>query len=422
MVPLIQGASCSSQMRILINSINYHPELTGIGKYTGEMAEWLVAKGCQVKVVTAPPYYPAWKVSDGYSSCLYRRQTLNGVLISRCPLWVPRSPSGLKRIIHLAIFASTSFPVMVWNALRWKPDLIFVIEPPLFCAFGAIVSAKLARCPSWLHIQDFEVDAAFDLGILKRQSIRGVVQSIERWLMRRFDWVSTISARMIERLTAKGVLESRQRLFENWVDIDQIYPLPGVSALREELNIPVESTVLLYSGNMGKKQGLELIIDAARRLSTRKDLIFILSGDGAVRENLEKMSSGLDNVRFLPLQSVKRLNELLNMADIHLLPQRAGAEDLVMPSKLSNMLASGRPVIATAGTGSQIGRVVQHAGDVVDPGDVDGFVRLIERFVSDPALRHAFGKKGRQFVVASLAKDSVLSKAFEDYLGNINND
>lgn len=403
-------------MRILINSINYHPELTGIGKYTGEMAEWLVTQGHEVKVVTAPPYYPAWKVSQGYSGLSYRREKLNGVVVTRCPLWVPRCPSGVQRVLHLATFAFTSLPVMLWDGLTWKPGLVFTVEPPLFCGFGAFMSSKLARCDAWLHIQDFEVDAAFALGVLKKKWLQKIIESTERWLMRRFERVSTISANMLARLETKCVPKNRQVLFENWVDLDQIKPLNDTSVFRQELRVPEKATVLLYSGNMGKKQGLELVIAAAKALQRRADLFFVLCGDGVVRVELERMSLGYENIMFLPLQPIERLNMLLNLADIHLLPQRADAEDIVMPSKLANILASGKPVIATAGIGSQIEKVARQAGHVVGPGDLDGFVRAIESFADNPSLRQHLGRKGREFAVQYLGKEKILSKAFASYL------
>ena len=402
-------------MRILINSINYHPELTGIGKYTGEMAEWLATQGHEVRVVTAPPYYPAWKISKDYSSHGYRREKLNGVAVVRCPLWVPERPSGLQRVAHLASFALTSFPIMLWNGWVWKPDLVFAVEPPLFCSVGALVASRLARCDAWLHVQDFEVDAAFELGILKAQWLRKVVESTERWLLRKFDRVSTISDRMLARLGTKGIAKKNQILFENWVDLDQIYPLGDTLVFRRELGVPEGYTVLLYSGNMGKKQGLELLVAAAKKLHIRRDLFFVLCGDGVARVELEVMAAGLANIKFLPLQPINRLNELLNLADIHLLPQRVGAEDLVMPSKLVNMLASGRPIIATASTGTQIESIVREAGGVVEPGDLDGFVQKIEYFADNPELRRRLGQSGRELAVKQLGKKEILSKVFASY-------
>ena len=136
-------------MRILINSINYSPELTGIGKYTGEMAEWLAEQGYDVRVVTAPPYYPAWRVAEGYSAGWYGREIVVGVTVFRCPLWVPKKPTGVTRILHLASFALSSFPLMLWSGLFWRPNIVFVIEPPLFCAPAAWMSARIGGARAW---------------------------------------------------------------------------------------------------------------------------------------------------------------------------------------------------------------------------------------------------------------------------------
>ena len=192
-------------MRIIINGINYFPELTGIGKYTGEMAEWLAASGHEVLVITAPPYYPQWKVFSGYTSFLYKSETINGVKVIRCPIWVPKKPSGLKRLIHLASFALSSMPIMLWKAFRLQPDIVFVVEPPFLCSPIAIIASKLGRARAWLHIQDFEIDAAFNLGMLKSNKLKTWVTAFETWLMKKFDVVSTISERMLERLKFKGV-------------------------------------------------------------------------------------------------------------------------------------------------------------------------------------------------------------------------
>jgi colanic acid biosynthesis glycosyl transferase WcaI len=207
-------------MKILLYGINFAPELTGIGKYTGELAAWLVSRGHDVRVVSAPPYYPAWAVSPGYSNA-YRTEAWQGVRLVRCPLWVPRQPGGAKRLVHLASFALSSLPVMLAQVL-WRPKLVWVVEPALFCAPAAVAVARLRGARAWLHVQDFEVDAAFDLGLLKGQRIRALVAGVERWLMRRFDVVSTISQRMHQRLLAKGVDAPEARLAVNWVDMAHV--------------------------------------------------------------------------------------------------------------------------------------------------------------------------------------------------------
>lgn len=399
-------------MRILINSINYAPELTGIGKYTGEMAEWLAARGFEVRIVTAPPYYPAWKIGAGYSSKWYSREHKEGVTVIRCPLWVPQRPTGLTRILHLATFAISCFPLMLWQALTWRPNIILVIEPPLFCAPGAWLTARISRGMAWLHIQDFEVDAAFDLGILRFRFLRTIVTTFERWLLWGFDRVSTISERMLDRLASKGVPGNRQMLFSNWVDTSVIRPLEPPYRLRKELNVPDGSFVLLYSGNMGKKQGLEILADVAKMLPHRKDILFILCGDGAAREGLESLVTGMTNVRFLPLQPAECLNDLLNIADVHLLPQRVDAEDLVMPSKLTSMLASGRPVIATAREGTQVADVVKQCGVTVRPGDAVALKDAILKLIDDRTEWKRLGDAGRKYAIEHWDREKVLHKVF----------
>lgn len=399
-------------MRILVNSLNYSPELTGIGKYTGEMAEWLAEQGHEVRIVTAPPYYPAWQVSKGYSAGWYRREHMAGVNVWRCPLWVPGKPTGLTRILHLASFALSSFPLMLWYGLTWRPNIVFVVEPPLFCAPAAWIAARLGGAKAWLHVQDFEVDAAFDLGILRSRKLRVAVLAVERWLLRRFDTVSTISERMVDRLAGKGIDASKRVLFQNWVDTDAIRPLDSVEDFRQELDIPDGVFVLLYSGNMGEKQGIEVLIETAKLLSDRRDVLFVICGDGSSKLRLMEMAGGLENVKFLPLQPFDRLNELLNLADAHLLPQRADAEDLVMPSKLTAILASGRPVIATVREGTQIANVVKDCGVVVNPGDAHGMRDAIVVLVGDAEKRTRLGKAGRDFAMHNWNKDRVLSQAF----------
>ena len=399
-------------MKILINSINYSPELVGIGKYTAEMAQWLTEEGHDVRVVTAPPYYPEWKIFEGYSTLRYQSEIIGNTKIIRCPLWVPAKPSGLKRIIHLASFALTAFPIMIWQGIFWRPDIVFVVEPPFFCTLGALVSAKLAGGASWLHIQDFEIDAAFDLGMLKSKRLRYWVTKVECWLMRRFDKVSTISVRMLERVINKGVVVEKTVLFENWVDIEQIFPLKEKPELYQELGLPENRTIILYSGNMGEKQGLEIIVKAAGLLKDKTNLLFVLCGTGSAKERLIKLSQGFDNVVFFPLQPVERLNELLNLADIHLLPQKADAEDLVMPSKLTNMMASGKAVVATVAENSQIANVLVDCGLVVEPENVEAFCDAIKSLIDNPDEAKRLGYNCRQYAEQHWGKHDVLSKAF----------
>jgi len=297
----------------------------------------------------------------------------------------------------------------------WRPNVILTIEPPLFCAPASWLCARLSGARAWLHVQDFEVDAAFELGILRANWLRNLVGGLEGWLMRRFDRVSTISASMVRRLLRKGVLPEKAVLFTNWVDVDAIFPLRGPSAMRQQLGIPVGTVVALYAGNMGEKQGLEIVLEAAAGLVDKAGIQFVLCGDGAARQRLQQKYAGLANVRWLPLQPVAQLNDLLNLADIHLLPQRAGAEDLVMPSKLTGMLASGRPVVATANKDTQIAAVLADCGVVVEPDNTMEFAGAVLRLAADAGERRIMGMHARDYALAHWAREGVM-QAFDRQL------
>ena len=404
-------------MRILMYGLNAPPEPVGIGKYTGEMARWLVERGHQVKIICAPPYYPEWRVSPGYSPWRYRRETIDGVELLRCPLWVPTQVTGVKRVLHLASFALSSAIPMLWQR-RWHPDVIFAVEPPLFGAIPALLAARVSGARSWLHVQDFEIDAAFDLGLLGSERLRRLAFATESTLMRGFHRISTISEKMVERALAKTDGRGHCVLFPNWVDTEAIYPLQRPSPYRAELGIPDDAIVLLYSGSMGAKQGLELILDAARALQGDPRYRFVMAGSGSAYQRLKQQAADLTNMRWLPLQPSEKLNAFLNVADIHLLPQREDAADLVMPSKLTGMLASGRPIIATARPGTQVAKVVEQAGLVVEPGSVAGILTAIRQLGDDEAERRRLGSAARQYAVDVLERERVL-RGFEDELNNL---
>lgn len=408
-------------MRILIVGINYAPELTGIGKYTSEAAEWLAARGYEVRVICAPPYYPYWKVQKPYSSWVYSHETIAGVDIFRCPVWVPQRPTGLKRIIHLGSFALSSIPVCI-TQLFWKPDIVVAIEPPLFGAAVALFGAKVTRAKSWLHIQDFELDAALGLGMIPGWLARGM-GGFERWFMGKFDRVSTISNAMMERIRQKGVSSDKVSLFPNWVDCNALRPLERGDSLMGEWGIPCDTKVVLYAGNIGKKQGLELLFLVAEVfLIRRPDVLFIIVGEGAAKVNLERVvfEKGLTNIIFKPLQPIEKLGALLATADLHLVLQLQGAADLVMPSKLTGILAAGGAVLATAEEGTELYKVVtQHEiGQVVQPGASEELEKGIESLLDDVMLLQQYQHNARKFAEAYLHKETIL-RDFEQELNKV---
>jgi putative colanic acid biosynthesis glycosyltransferase WcaI len=397
-------------MRILIYSANFAPEPTGIGKYSGEMAWWLAEHGHEVRVVCAPPYYPAWQVDKKYRWPLFRREKWHGVDVWRTPLWVPKSPSGLTRLLHLLSFAISSFPVMLWQ-IAWRPDVVLTVAPAFMCAPAGLLTAWLCHAKRWLHLQDLEVDVAFSMGLLKGRLLQRIVLRVERSLLLRFDTVSTISSRMIERLLSKGVMADKARYFPNWVDLSRFKP-PKNGDFRKQLGIASNAIIVLFSGTLGGKQGLMVIPEAARLLESRSDIVFVVCGDGVMKPQLESAATGLTNIRFMPLQPSGRVSDLLGMADIHLLPQSPDAADLVLPSKLCGMLASGRPVIATCRAETEIGEIVSECGLVVAPENSVELARAITWLADNPEVRSALGRRARSFAEENFERDTVLNTMF----------
>ena len=410
-------------MKILLYSMNFTPELVGIGKYSGEMAQWLHAKGHDVRVIASPPFFPHWAPFEGHSAWAYRKTVCDGITVWRAPTWVPARPRALARMAHLFSFMLSSMPLL-FAQIRWRPDLVFVVEPPLFCAPTVLFFSRMLGIKSWLHIQDYEVDAAFGLGLVRGARVRRFALSVERWLLSRFSRVSTISAAMLDRAKDKGIDETRLVLLPNWVDVRSIYPHPAgasdtgepVNGYRTMLGIPADAVVVLYAGSLGTKQGIELLADAARQLSTAGHIHFVLCGNGPSREALKTACANLERVHFLDLQPAERLNELLGMADIHVLPQRADAADLVMPSKLGGMLASGKAVIVTAHEGTELSNVVAGRGLVVAPGDPDALSDAIARLAASRPQREAMGAAGRSFAETELDRNAILLRLEKELL------
>jgi len=401
-------------LKILIHGINYAPEQIGIGKYTGEMATWLAQEGHIVRVVTAPPYYPDWRIRRDYKAWEYRRERINGVDVFRCPLWVPRSPSGITRIIHLVSFAFFSFPIMMRHIV-WRPDVVLAIEPPLFNVPQAWLTARLSGAKAWLHIQDFEVAAFFGLGFSSASALKRMAVAIEAWMMRRFDRVSSISKSMTQRLARLRIPGERVFLFPNWVDTDHICPRPKGRNFRVEWDLDESRKIALYAGNMGNKQGLETVLDAAEKMAvTYPDVIFLLVGEGAAKAGLEEQARdrGMRNVLFKPLQPLADLPALLAMADLHLVVQKRGAADAVMPSKLTGILSAGGQALITADPETELGRLVQDNRGIaflVEPENASALAEAIAHVLASSKGTNGVNSLARAYAEKHLGIKAVLN-------------
>jgi colanic acid biosynthesis glycosyl transferase WcaI len=399
-------------MRILVVGINYAPDLVGVAKYNAELCEGLASFGHEVRVVTAPPYYPEWSIPRGYRGPFYRSETINGVPLTRSPIYVPGTPTGAKRLLHHASFALTSLGPVLLTTLRWRPDVIFSVAPSLMsAAFVAWISRRLGLS-SWLHMQDFEVDAAFDLGLLSNRRLRDRMVKVERKILRSFDRVSTISPQMVDGLAMKGVDRGKIREIRNWTDTRQIAPGDrNIRFRQEQLGLNDSHFVALYSGTMSHKQGLELLVEAAKSLDTPDSNIrFVLCGDGPYKATLQSLAAGLNNVQFLGLQADESFAKLLGTADVHLVPQKAEAADLVFPSKLAGIFASGRPVIVMTRSGTGLAIEVGNAGMIVPPGESSGIVTAMRTLSGDPELCRALGQEARAIAVSRWDRIAILRR------------
>jgi len=396
-------------VKVLIYGINFSPELTGIGKYTGEMAEWLSAAGYQVRVITAQPYYPAWRFSDGYKN-RYTVSSEQGFKVIRCPMYVPAKPTGLKRMLHLMSFSLTSFfPVL--GTVFWKPDLVVQVAPTLFCSLQTLLLAKMTKGKSVLHIQDFEVDAMVGLSMMRSNWVGNLAYWFEKNILQRFDVVSTISEGMMKRALDKGVRAERLVLFPNWSEVHRFLDVQSSPELLLSLDLDPNKKIILYSGNMGEKQGLESVLYVAQRMAADSELIFLLVGTGAGKARLEALSAslGLKNVFFLPLQPYEELPQLLALAHCHLVVQRAGAADAVLPSKLTNILAVGGNSVITAFAGTSLGDLCEdHKGIsvLVDPDSVSALEAGIVQALAMPRPNAV----AREYAQTYLDQDLILKQ------------
>lgn len=402
---------------IIIYGLNFAPEKTGVGKYTGEQAFWLAENGWDVTVVCANPYYPNWEILSPYQN-VYSRKLVDGVNIYRCPIYVPKNPSMLRRIVHLFSFVVSSLPILLFLSFRKKFDLVFATEPTIFVTINVLIFKFINRCKTWLHVQDFEIDAGLVLGQSKKSIFSRVAGSLDLVLHRQYDIYSSISVKMCQKLSEKIDNKNSVTYFPNWLDSTKIYySIRAKHQLIDELHAK-NLKVILYAGNIGEKQGLENLLHAAAMLH-HKNYHFIISGDGSGKEKLRNLRDELklQNITFLELSDDVEFNNLLNAADLHIVLQKGIASDLVMPSKLINIWGCGGSVIASAPENSEIHDVLTkhtYLGQVIAPDSVVQLTSALDEFKFDDS--DIAKQKIADFALQEYSKDVVLGKIFSGFV------
>lgn len=402
--------------RIALVGINYAPELTGIAVYSTGLAEYLAGEGHEVDVYTAFAYYPRWVKAPADGGRLYRRERLNGVNVRRHYLYVPARPTAVRRMLHELSFI---FCASVGYLLGPRAEVTFVVSPPLPLGLPMALLARLKGSRLVFHVQDLQPDAALETGLLRPGAFARALLALERWTYAAAHRVSTISRAMLSRIESKGVRQGKTFMLANWANDERIRPRNPDTEFRRDWALG-ERFVVLYSGNLGVKQGLDVLLDCARLMRGDAEVAFVIVGDGGERPHLaaRALRERLDNVQFQPLQPEASLSELLATANVAVIPQRPGITDIVLPSKLGNLLAAERPIVATAYNDSELARTLVNAqcGVVVPPGDAQALAGAIARLKATPLEAARMAANGRRYMSERMSSAALLPRAREALL------
>ena len=396
----------SAPLRVLVYGMNHAPELVGVGRYTADIVIELAGRGHAVSVVTTPPHYPHWDVrpwrAQGFRN-RYTRETCDGVTIWRCPLVLRRPMHGAWRLLAPLGFAIASAPLVIWRILRDRPDLVVCVEPTLLAAPAALATARLAGAALALHVHDLEPETATGAGWAGRYA-RALAARLAR-LRQHFDQVITLSPAMAREITRNGVPADRIHVQPNWIDVRRIargHDLARAAAWRQEAGVGEGQRIVLCAGSINRKHAPLLLVEAARRLSHRDDMVFVIAGDGPLRPDLQTAAAGLAHVRFLPLQPEEALPALMQLADVHVMPLDPAWDGLALPSRLGGMLASGKPVVVTGSADTELAQFSGAAAILCPPHDAAALAEAIVQALAPdcPTLarraKHARWRKALQ--------------------------
>lgn len=398
-------------MRVLIYSYNYHPEPIGIAPLMTEMAEGLVKRGHEVRVITGMPNYPQRRIYDEYRGKWYMTEEKNGVTIQRSYIWVKPKPKLIDRLLLESSFVLTSF----LQALRgWRPDVILLTVPPLPVCVPAALLGWFYNCPVVLNLQDILPDAAIHTGLLKNKHMIRVFSALEKFAYKTATAISVIADGFTDNLVKKGVPIQKITCIPNWVDVNFIRPLPKQgNAFRAENGLD-DKFVVLYSGNIALTQGLETVVKAASQLCHLPEIQFVIVGESKALKNLQAHcdACGATNVKLLPFQPRERLPEMLAGADVGLIVQKQNVVSFNMPSKTQVLLASGRPIIASVPSTGTAAKAIHQSGGglVVRPEDPTALANAVKMLYDNATMAESLGKRGRQYALERYSFDQALNQ------------
>lgn len=386
-------------MRVIVWGINYAPEVAGIAPHNVALCEFLQRSGHDVEMVSTFAYYPAWRKSAEDRNLLYRTDQINGVRVHRCWHFVPRQVSAWKRIVHEATFVLTSTLRVL--SLR-RADVCFIASPPLLLGVAAWFVGVLKLTPFVFHVQDLQPDAAVGLGMLRPGWFTRALYGLEAFAYKQARRVSSISEEVIDAFRRKGVPEEKLILYPNSVVLPAESEIPAAGQFRRTHGFGADDFLAIYSGNLGVKQGLDILLDAAELLRSHGHIRIVICGDGAERGSLEASlgQRQLENVSMLPLQSDVAYQELLVDADVSFITQQTGSGNAFFPSKLLMTLAHFSPVVTVADDDSALARAVQAGGFGVNvpPDRPRELAEILSGLAQDRPRLSGWGRAGRAYV------------------------
>lgn len=391
-------------VRVLMVSHSYSPDAVGIAPYATETAEKLVQEGAQVTVLTMPPHYPQWRVAEGTRRG-WNVEHRHGVQVVRIPTYVPSNPTLFRRLLFEGTWLLGAAPLAASRAVR-KADIVIGVHPGLFgSAFAAAVAG---RRPLLQIVQDLVGQAAVESGMSGAARARRVLASVEGRALRRADQLTVPSAGFIEPMRRLGVSDDRIIVVPNWSRNEQDFqPTPPPDR---------GPFTVLHAGNMGLKQGLELLEPSLRRAA---DLMpgthFAFVGAGSAADALREAVGSLPNVVIHPHLPEEEFWTKLADAHVFLVHERPSVVSMSLPSKLTTYFAAGRPVLAVTPPGGLTAAEVERAGAGINvaPGDVDAFIDAVARLRDDPDLAREFAAGGRDYSAVSLQRKASLEALAE---------
>ena len=386
---------------ILFVTRYFWPELIGSAPFTSDIAEWLAKEGRQITVLSGLPHYPGTTVFPAYQGGRLQHETIGNVVVERVCSGPPRHGSALARILNEAGFLMRGLGALASGRVK-RHSVVLALCPSILCV--ALALAARQRGGSAIAIvHDIQSGLAEQLGMNGGRLAR-LMRWVERVTLDRVDLVVVLSQEMKDQLRRIGVTAPID-VVPLWVDTDEIQPVePSTRA----------AVRVLYSGNLGRKQGLSQVVAMAEQLALRRpEIEIVLRGNGNQAQELvaEIEKRQLDNVRLAELQPNEALATALSAGDIHLVPQNPQAAAFAVPSKVYNIMAVGRPFVATALPGSTLWRLQKQSGAFlcVPPDEPLTFADAVLKLADDPQLRRELGRRGREFVEQHYAKPLILS-------------